>query len=60
MPTRETDEQLVAALAALSPEGVARQRRETVARLVGRGWTLQRIADAVGVTKSAVGNWNAR
>lgn len=51
---------LIARLASLSPDGVARQRRVLVAELQAYGWTYRQIADALGVTKAAVGNWMAR
>jgi DNA-directed RNA polymerase specialized sigma24 family protein len=48
---------LLALLASLSPDGVARQRREAVEALRERGWSLAQIAVELGVTKAAVGNW---
>lgn len=57
---KPTDDDLIAALVALSPDGVARQRRDIVAMLSGRGWTFVEIAVAVGVTRSAVTNWVKR
>ena len=54
------DKALLARLRALSPQGVAAQRREVVSALVERGWTYQEIAEQVGVTKAAVGNWMRR
>ena len=58
MPSDPDD--LIDRLAALSPDGVMRQRREIVAALVAFGWTYQDIADRPGVTKAAVGNWVRR
>lgn len=55
-----TDDDLLQRLADLSPEGVARQRRELVVELNGRGWSYAAIAERVGVTKAAVGNWVRR
>lgn len=55
-----TDDDLLQRLADLSPEGVARQRRELVVELNDRGWSYAAIAERVGVTKAAVGNWVRR
>jgi DNA-directed RNA polymerase specialized sigma24 family protein len=51
---------LIELLKSLSPLVIAQTRRETVLALRERGWTLAEIADAVGVTTAAVGNWVSR
>jgi predicted transcriptional regulator len=35
----------------------ARRRREAIEELRDHGWTLQGIAERLGVTKSVVSNW---
>lgn len=57
---KNADKALITRLAALSPEAIAEQRRSLVAQLADRGWSYQRIGDALGVTKGAVGNWARR
>jgi len=53
---KKTDN-LIAELKSLSPQVVASRRRKLVEELRSLGWSLQDIADAMGVTKAAVGNW---
>ena len=53
---KNTDK-LIAELQSLSPQVVASRRRKLVEELRSLGWSLQDIADAMGVTKAAVGNW---
>lgn len=54
---RMKDDDLFDLLASLSPDEVVRRRRDAVAELREHGWTIQAIADRLGVTKSAVSNW---
>lgn len=51
------DDDLFAILESLAPDEVIRRRREAVTELRDHGWTMQAIADRLGVTRGAVNHW---